>query len=98
MKTLCQCGHALGQHHVREDGGRRVCDYAGHACQCRGYTLQHYPYPAADRYRLTRDGVEHLTAATEGECWNYLHNVTAASVEHALRHEGWKMEPVGGTS
>lgn len=35
--TLCECGHAKSQHHYLEKAERKVCDYAGHACDCKGY-------------------------------------------------------------
>jgi hypothetical protein len=54
-----------------------------------------YPYPKAYRYFLTRNGVFQM-AGTEQECWNFIHNATACSVERALTSEGWKMEPDKG--
>jgi hypothetical protein len=34
MSTLCICGHAKSQH------PNKVCDYAGHSCDCKGYTTK----------------------------------------------------------
>lgn len=35
---MCECGHGSSQHHTTEDSPkRRVCDYRGHSCQCKGY-------------------------------------------------------------
>lgn len=47
--TLCVCGHSRSQHHCREEGGPRVCDYAGHTCQCVGYST---PMQAMRKARL----------------------------------------------
>lgn len=55
-------------------------------------TLATYGYPPAERYTLTRDG-KPLMIGTEAECWNYLHATHACSVSHALRWEGYKLEP-----
>lgn len=58
-----------------------------------------YPYDPTHKgpFRLTRDGAE-ILIGTEGECWTWIHRHASSSVEHALRWEGWKMEPVDADS
>lgn len=54
-----------------------------------------YPYQPTHEdgpYRLTRDGKE-ILVGTEGECWTWIHRNCGYSVEHALRYEGYRMEP-----
>lgn len=53
-----------------------------------------YPYGQSEsgRYVLSRDGKEVLRG-TEQECWEYLHRTHGFSVDHALTHEGYAMEP-----
>lgn len=53
-----------------------------------------YPYGQSEsgRYVLSRDGKE-ILRGTEQECWEYLHRTHGFSVDHALTHEGYAMEP-----
>lgn len=46
----CTCGHARAQHHAREDGGPRICDYTGHSCDCLGYQPRAESTPAPAPY------------------------------------------------
>lgn len=58
-------------------------------------TTDTYPYPPADRYRLTApDGRILLSAGTEQECWAMLHQVQTTSVLGALRWQGYSMQPI----
>jgi len=54
-----------------------------------------YPYPTSHtgQYRLTRDGKEVLRGS-EGEIWKWMHRHESSSIEHALRYEGYKIEPI----
>lgn len=44
-------------------------------------------------YRVTHNGVEKCVG-THNECFAYILRHQSASVDHALKHEGWKIEPV----
>jgi len=53
-----------------------------------------YPYKKSPNnvYSLQRDG--HLVMrGTEQQIWKYLHNTHSFSIDHALKHEGYKIEP-----
>jgi hypothetical protein len=52
---------------------------------------------AAAVYHLYRDG-KLLTTGTEAMCWRYIHGTTSFSVDHALKHEGFSMEPAAITA
>lgn len=43
-------------------------------------------------WELTRDGQHVMTGAMQ-ECWAYIHRTHSFSVDHACRHEGYKIEP-----
>lgn len=45
-------------------------------------------------YRLTRDG-EEIMVGTELEILTYIHRKHSYSMQHALEHEGYRLEPVG---
>ncbi len=45
-------------------------------------------------YRVSRDGKTVLPSATEQEAWKYLHGVLPCSISHAVKHEGWRIEPL----
>ena len=53
-----------------------------------------YPYKSSStgRYVLKRDGSE-VMRGTEQELWSHLHRIHGYSVEHALRYEGYSIEP-----
>jgi hypothetical protein len=55
----------------------------------------HYPYEksSSGMYLLKRDGRDVLLG-TEQDIWQYIHQHHAYSVEHALRYEGYSIEPV----
>lgn len=52
-----------------------------------------YPKSPSGQYVLKRDGRE-VTHGTEDEIWKWLHNNHGYSVDHALRYEGYSIEPV----
>lgn len=56
---------------------------------------QLYPYQSSPTgyYILLRDGKETMRG-TEQECWQFIHRFHCYSVEHALKYEGYSMEPV----
>ena len=57
-------------------------------------TVNLYGYPVGfKKYQLSRDGVV-VRVGTEDECWHWLHMNHCYSVHHALKYEGYKMEPV----
>lgn len=51
-----------------------------------------YPKSVNGRYVLKRDGNE-LARGTELDVWSYIHQYHSFSVEHALRCEGFTIEP-----
>jgi len=53
-----------------------------------------YPYISSPsgRYILSRDG-KIVTRGTEQEIWKYLHTTHGYSVEHAIKYEGYKIQP-----
>lgn len=57
-----------------------------------------YPYTQSpsNQYILTRDGQE-LARGTEHEVWKYVHKNHSFSVERALLHEGFKIQPIEET-
>lgn len=58
------------------------------------HTPNRYPYPSSPsgRYVLRLDGAEVLRG-TEHDCWAYLHRSHCYSVFHALKFEGYSIEP-----
>ncbi len=56
-----------------------------------------YPYDRSpsDQYVLTRDGKE-VTRGTEQQVWAWMHRNVSSSVDHALKHEGYRITPVEG--
>lgn len=63
------------------------------ASQIRRPTSYPYQRSASDQYVLTRDGRE-VMRGTESQIWKWMHANVSSSVDHALRHEGYKIEPV----
>lgn len=55
-----------------------------------------YPKSPSGQYVLRRDGQE-VMRGTEDEVWQWLHRNHSYSVDHALRHEGYSIEPVEST-
>jgi hypothetical protein len=53
-----------------------------------------YGYSLTDDYVLTLDGQE-VFKGTEAAIWRYLHRNHGYSVSHALKYEGYKIEPQG---
>jgi|HubBroStandDraft_2_1064218.scaffolds.fasta_scaffold58474_2 hypothetical protein len=56
-----------------------------------------YPYDKSPsgQYVLTRDGREVLLG-TEQEIWSWMHKNVSSSVDHALKHEGYRIAPADG--
>ncbi len=52
-----------------------------------------YPSSPVGLYVLRLDGAE-VMRGLEIACWNYIHRVHPFSVDHAIRHEGYSMEPL----
>jgi len=44
-------------------------------------------------WRLSRDGVL-IMEGSEYNCWTYLHRMHPYSVDHACKHEGFKLEKI----
>ena len=55
--------------------------------------MYNYKKSPIGRYTLMRDGSPVLTDATEQNIWAYLHAAHSSSVDHLLRHEGYKIVP-----
>jgi hypothetical protein len=51
-----------------------------------------YPVSPTGQYVLTRDGRE-IMRGTEQAIWSWMHANLGYSVEHALRHEGYRIAP-----
>lgn len=44
-------------------------------------------------FKVTRDGVDRFSG-THNECWTHILKSQAHSVDHAIKYEGWKIEPL----
>jgi hypothetical protein len=51
--------------------------------------------PATQAVRITRDGVELAVVANPDTAFHWILKSVPYSVSHALKHEGYRCEPVG---
>lgn len=51
-----------------------------------------YEKSETGKYVLTRDG-RAILVGTEQECWAYIHERHCYSVDHAIRWEGYSIQP-----
>lgn len=49
-----------------------------------------------DTHRVTRDGKERFRGS-QNECWMHIQDSVGYSVDHAMRFEGWAVEPIPST-
>lgn len=77
---------------VADEEGEEVDEVRGSRRRAAPVSFPYEKSPS-DQYALSRDGKE-ILRGTEQAIWSWMHKNLSSSVDHALKHEGYRIAPV----